>query len=332
MPDAVASGRAQARLGLLGNPSDGYGGRVIAATVADFGAVARACPAPQWTIRHDDNVVEAGSIFELRDAVGDSGGRATLVGAALAIVSLDAPEIAEGPPLELSAETTVPREVGLAGSSAIVTATLRAVVASRGVALTPSRLAELTLGAEVRVLGWAAGPQDRIIQAHGGALDMDFGDGWRPDAWKPIDPSALPPLIVAWDTRTTASSDVVHRDVRTRWEAGDAEVVASMGRFAELAAEGSHALAAGEAAARWPDLLDESYGLRERFWHLTARDRTMIELARAHDIGASLAGSGGAIVGVARDPERVDGFLAAINSSGARAMVPTIGRPAAGGR
>ena len=332
MSDTVASGRAQARLGLLGNPSDGYGGRVIAATVADFGAVARACPAPQWTIRHDDDVVEAGSIVELRDAVGDSAGRATLVGAALAIVSLDAPELAEGPPLELSIETSVPREVGLAGSSAIVTATLRAMAASRGVALTPSRLAELTLDAEVRVLGWAAGPQDRIIQAHGGVLDMDFGDGWRPDAWKPIDPSALPPLIVAWDTRTTTSSDVVHRDVRTRWEAGDAEVVTTMERFAALAAEGSRALATGEAGSRWPDLLDESYGLRERFWHLTARDRSMIELARAHAIGASLAGSGGAIVGVARDPERVDGFLAAVRASGAHAMVPRIGPPAPAGR
>ena len=54
------------------------------------------------------------------------------------------------------------------------------------------------------------------------------------------------------------------------------------------------------------------------------RDEALVAVARDHGIGASLAGSGGAIVGVPRDPDRVPAFLDAVRSIGASAMVPTI--------
>ena len=41
--------RVPARIGLLGNPSDGFGGRVIAATIDDFAATVVTEPADQWS-------------------------------------------------------------------------------------------------------------------------------------------------------------------------------------------------------------------------------------------------------------------------------------------
>ena len=57
--------------------------------------------------------------------------------------------------------TTIPRSVGLAGSSAIVIAALRAA----GVDLEPPEVAELALAIERDDLGIAAGLQDRAVQA-----------------------------------------------------------------------------------------------------------------------------------------------------------------------
>lgn len=42
--------RAYARVGLLGNPSDVYGGRALSFTIADFSATVRLCPSPELLI------------------------------------------------------------------------------------------------------------------------------------------------------------------------------------------------------------------------------------------------------------------------------------------
>ena len=162
----MASGRALARAALAGNPSDGYGGAVLAVCVPGLAAHAEAQPAP----------------------VALSDPPSTLVDATVA-------RFGRGP-CAVRWTTAVPREVGLGGSSAIVTATVRALCALHGDVLAPDELAELVLAVEVDDLGIAAGPQDRYAQAHEGLVLMDFA-GARPRVER-LDPALLPPLYVAW--------------------------------------------------------------------------------------------------------------------------------------
>lgn len=74
-------------------------------------------------------------------------------------------------------------QVGLAGSSAILTAALRAVLRFYGfgaedkaaaIGLSRDVLPAFVLGVESDELGIAAGLQDRVVQSYEGAVHMDF--------------------------------------------------------------------------------------------------------------------------------------------------------------
>ena len=109
---------APARAALLGNPSDGYGGAVVAFAFADFVARVERC---EGIDAHPDAVPLLRAAARRADA-GDAG---------------------------LRLRTTIPREVGLGGSSAIVIAALRAL----GVDRPPDELARMALAVEVEDLG-----------------------------------------------------------------------------------------------------------------------------------------------------------------------------------
>ena len=150
------------------------------------------------------------------------------------------------PACALRVRTTIPRQLGLAGSSAIVIATLRALAAATRTQLPPRTLAAEALAAETEELGIAAGPQDRLVQAFEGLLYMDFGAG---DVERlPVE--ALPRLFVAHVDGTGAPSGGVHGALRRRFAAGDPHVVDTMRRLADLTAEARRALTAGAKPRR----------------------------------------------------------------------------------
>jgi glucuronokinase len=171
----IGKGRAFARVALAGNPSDGYGGRTLAVVVRDFEASASAEPAA------------AADSFDSPGPGGDDLMRATLERFRRHTAASD--------PVALSCETNVPREVGLAGSSAIVIACTRALCDLHGAALENDELARLALAVESEDLGIAAGLQDRMVQARETLVAMDFGGE---ALYEELDPELLPPLFVAW--------------------------------------------------------------------------------------------------------------------------------------
>lgn len=193
--------------------------------------------------------------------------------------------------------TSIPRGVGLGGSSAIVIAVLRALCALHGTALDPARMAELALAVETEDLGIAAGLQDRVAQAYGGLVFMEFGDG---GAYEQLAPALLPPLVVAWRANAAQDSGVVHASLRTRLRAGDATAVAGMKELAELARAAREAVIAGdhEGLAR---AADESFDVRRRLLPLDPRHVELVERARALGAGVNYTGSGGAVVAACRD-------------------------------
>jgi galactokinase/mevalonate kinase-like predicted kinase len=258
----MASGRALARAALAGNPSDGYGGAVLAVCVPGLAAHAEAQPAAQ--------------------ALSDP--PSTLVDATVA-------RFGRGP-CAVRWTTTVPREVGLGGSSAIVTATVRALCALHGHVLAPDALAELVLAVEVQDLGIAAGPQDRYAQAHEGLLLMDFA-GAHPRVER-LDPALLPALYLAWRSDAAEASHAVHGGLRER--AAEPQVRAGMARLAGHARAARDALHSGDHAA-FAHALDASFDERTTLLELDPRHVAMVRAARATGASANYAGSGGAIVG-----------------------------------
>ncbi|MEE8469208.1 MAG: hypothetical protein V3T22_12180, partial [Planctomycetota bacterium] len=143
------------RAGLLGNPSDLYGGAVIAFTFSAFRARVRIEPAGS----EDEAGSLAGSLVvdwprapQLEPLALD--GLPRLVAAALRrfVDRFPLPTPGATERILLRASTDIPRQVGLAGSSAVVVATLRALAAWQGREIAPLELAEMALAAETEEL------------------------------------------------------------------------------------------------------------------------------------------------------------------------------------
>ena len=199
---------------------------------------------------------------------------------------------------------TIPREVGLGGSSAIVIATLRALCALRRARARPGRRSPRSRSRSRRDdLGIAAGPQDRLIQAHEGLLYMDFSELAGGPVRAPR-PGALPPLFVAWRRDAAEPSARVHGELRRRYERGDRGPGRRSGGSRSWPSAGASASLDGRAArARRADGR-ERRPARARLVELDPRHLRMIELAGELGAPANYAGSGGAIVGIvpARTP------------------------------
>ena len=274
-PPATARGRAFARAALLGNPSDGFGGKTLGFTFAELEAEVTLGSADDHASDRDEDarrLVEATvARFRRRHAT-------------------------DLPPLSGAVRTQIPREVGLGGSSAIITATLRALCAMTAVDLDPATIAATALAVETEDLGIAAGPQDRLIQAHEGLLFMDFS-GSAAGRCEQLDPGSLPRVFVAWRRDAGEPSSRVHGALRERYEAGDRATLATLALIAALAERGRSCLVGGEPA-KLGALMAENVAARARLVELDPRHLRMVELARELGAAANYAGSGGAIVGV----------------------------------
>ncbi len=276
---AEARGSAHARAALLGNPSDGFGGRTISVTLPQFAAEAIVRPAERLEI------------------FGDDPDGARLVGAAVKRFTGHCRELGRRFDGEVSIayETTVPRQVGLGGSSAIVIATMRALAAHLGIELDPDPLARLALSAETEELGIPAGPQDRVVQAHGGLVYMDFDPSGG--GIERLDAALLPPMFVAYRRDASEPSAATHSEIRDRFRRGDPEIVAAMSEVAGLAVLGRDCLLAGRHH-EFGALMAANVAARARIVELDPRHSRMVELAASLGAPANYAGSGGAIVGI----------------------------------
>lgn len=292
---ARASASAFARAALAGNPSDGYGGATLAVVVREFCAEVDADPAPSPSVVPDAALLRAAiSRFE-RDLVRDA------------------------QPAAVRLRTTIPRAVGLGGSSAIVIATARALCELHRVELSPDELACFALAVETEDLGIAAGLQDRVAQAYGGLTFMDFRD----HVYEPLDPALLPPLFLAWNVAAAGHSGATHSDLGARFERGDEAVMTAMVELGELARTARSALLAGDTGA-FARCMDGSFDARQRMLALDERHVAMIERARALGASANYTGSGGAIVGCCHDEAHRAAVLTALADAGHAVLAPEL--------
>jgi glucuronokinase len=328
--------RAYARAGLLGNPSDGYHGKTMSFTVRNYWAEVALY---EWDsveiVLADDDRARFDSVIDLAKDVrlhGYYGGIRLIKATIKRFV-----EHCQGRGLTLHErnfsvryQTTIPRQVGLAGSSAIIVATLRCLMEFYEVELPLETQPSLVLLVEQEDLGISVGLQDRVIQVYEGLVYMDFDtacervvDGLRCYRYEPMDPALLPPLYVAHHETLGEPTEVFHNDIRERFNRGDPAVVGAMARFAELALNGRAAVIAGDTE-RLACLIDSNFETRRSIYRLPQWQIDMVETARRCGASAKFAGSGGAILGTYSDEptfERVRDSLADI---GSRTIKPQI--------
>ena len=305
--------RAYARAGLIGNPSDGYRGKTISIIVRNFWAEVTLY---EW---EDVELVlsqeDQSSFRSVQDLVRDVQLHGYYGGIRLVKATVkNFVEYCRHQELPLHDrnfsvryETNVPRQVGLAGSSAIIVATLRCLMEFYDVRIPRQIQPSLVLSVENEELGIAAGLQDRVIQVYEGAVYMDFAQarsethcGYSCGVYEPLDVALLPPLYLAYNADVGEPTEVLHNDLRARFEQADAEVVAAMKRFAELTVEARRAILARDAD-RLGELIDANFDLRRSICRIPARQIEMVERARHAGATAKFAGSGGAIIGTCPD-------------------------------
>lgn len=329
--------RVPARAGLVGNPSDGFGGAVLATPLAGIAATVTARPSAGVVfapgVGSGAGRLAWSSLGSWWDAVAldGHGDEQRIISAALWTVvdHLRERGVAhEG--VELTWTTDVPRSVGLAGSSALAVGVIDACAAAWGVELDPRVVAALALRAEREVLGIAAGWQDRIVQAHRCTVLVDAStieevDGCEVPAVRRLHTPNTPAgtsasLVVGWSDGAGESSDRYHAPLR---------------RSAEALAEPMRALAglAREAAQDWgrgeydnvASAMGEGWRTRQGCAPLRPDHAAVVEAVRAAGVEATTPGSGGSVVAMCLDDAAVGRVRDALQAAGLSLLVQRLG-------
>jgi glucuronokinase len=302
--------KSYARAGLIGNPSDGYFGRTISFIVRNFRAEVVLWESPRLEILHaarDHSTFD--SIGALADDVrgfGYYGGIRLLKATVKCFHDYCSAHEIQLPQrnFTLQYESNVPSHVGMAGSSAIITACLRALMSFYGVTISKPIQAALILSVENDELNIPAGLQDRVIQAYEGLVYMDFDrEAMQQQGfgnYEELDPKLLPPLFVAFSQQLSEGTEVFHNDIRGRFNRGENEIVDAMSEWADLAKQTRDLLVAERGEEIGP-LLNANFDLRRKICRMGDGNVRMVEAARSCGATAKFTGSGGAIVGTYED-------------------------------
>lgn len=299
-----------ARAGLLGNPSDGYNGKTIALSVCNFNSevVLYEWDTVEIVLARSDRA-RFSSVDDLANDVqlhGYYGGIRLIKATIKRFVEYCR---AQGIKLHkqnfsIRYDSNIPRQVGLAGSSSLIIATLRCLLEFYSVEMPLEIQPSFALAVEMEELGISAGLQDRVIQCYDGIVYMNFDksqerrlNGLTYYAYERLTPEQMPPFYVAYHTDLSEPTETFHNDIRGRFMRGDQDVVNAMQHFAHLAEEGREALLSYDLD-HLGKLIDENYDTRRSISKLPAWQMKMVETARECGASAKFAGSGGAIVGL----------------------------------
>nr|XP_033774104.1 glucuronokinase 1-like [Geotrypetes seraphini] len=312
--------RSYARIGIIGNPSDGYYGKTIAMTIANFWAEATISESKHLVlVPHPLNdPTEFGSLLDLyyiSRKEGYLGGLRLLQATCKKFYHFCSEKgiALSKQNFTLKYNVNIPRQVGLAGSSAIVSATLKCLMKFYN--LTEDDMpkpirANFVLLVETEELYITAGLQDRVIQVYEGLVYMDFGKELMEKQsygdYIPLDINSAPPFWLAY-LRDPSDSGTIHSNVRQRWLNGDTKVVEAMRSFSELTDLAKQALETRD----WTELatlMDKNFELRRSIFTdacLGPGNLKMVEIARKHGSAVKLPGSGGAVIGLCLDPKNL---------------------------
>ncbi|CAO3639628.1 unnamed protein product [Cunninghamella blakesleeana] len=353
LPEIIRK-KAYARVGLMGNPSDGFYGKTMSLLISNFWAQVTLIPNHHNYISSSNNNsnnnktadVPMNELFkqqlnhsslstiqiitnpmadmqqfnniESLIKVCDQNGYNNADRLFLACIKVFYQYCQQnGIPLDTSIgfqilfETNIPRQVGLAGSSAIITAFWKCLLTFYQLSnhhhdksttfLTLERQASLILSVEVDELGIAAGLQDRVIQTYGGLVFMDFEKSFMDKhgygQYTILDHQLLPTFYLAYIAHPEDSGKV-HSTVKQRFLNGDIEIIEAMKQFAQLTEKSVQALKEKDYKL-FGSLMTQNFELRRKTYGdqvVGKNNLRMVDIVRKHGGNAKFSGSGGAII------------------------------------
>jgi len=314
---------APGRCGLIGNPTDMYGGSVLSCSTPERARCTLTRDTGDFVIRVSGQSQTLRTRDDLTLRPGDY---LNVVRAALVALEVD-PNAAT--PFHLAAETEIPMQAGLAGSTAILASIVGCLLAHLGLRLNPYQTAELVRQIEYDVLGIVCGFQDHYMTVFGGLNYMDFrgkNSAHTTDSETPfatIEPLAsfaydLPFVLAHTGVRHHSGS--VHTSPRDRWLRGEPAVVEGYLEIALLARRGKRALLSCDWDT-FASLMNRNHALVRDLGGSGEANEAMIAAALAGGAtGAKLAGAGGGGTILALTHER-DKTVAALRAAGAEAIL-----------
>lgn len=313
----IAIAQSHARIGLLGNPSDLYNGKCLSASILNYTTFVIIYPnvdksSTIWFPRsqNDDSVWSSRKrLVDMVDLNGYYGSTRLFKSAYVQFINYLKKKKRRIPAVGFSVQmkTSIPTMVGLAGSSAIVTAFLKALASFYEERISEYDLVLLSAEAE-RALGIRCGYQDRIAQIYNSLVFMDFSRNnpseTREFSCEKLDKKLLPMMYIAYANNTKKQCSGQKLTASKTLTADDPTIQ----NIAYLATAGREALLAGDKKS-FSEYIDLNYNLRESILPVSETDSEIVRLARACGMSAKLTGSGGCITGVYTSEEQYDRFV-----------------------
>lgn len=308
---------AYPRAALIGNPSDGYHGKTIAFVFRNFHAEIMLYETPELvltpTVRDNTVFTSLEALASDVEQYGYYGGIRIMKAAVKKFHDYCRENSITLPQKNFTMRymSDIPNRLGLAGSSALITAAMRAMFTFYHLEIPPARLASLVLASEREELGIPAGLQDRVAQAYNTPVYMDFNkeymDEHKVGRYEKIEIPEDLNFYIAYRTDLAEGSEVLHSRLRDDYNAGVPEVLAAMKEWAFLTEE-MHAALPEKNRKKIAELINRNFDLRCQVCasSVSEKNRRMVELARSAGASAKLTGSGGAIIGCYDSEEQYD--------------------------
>ena len=320
------------RAALIGNPSDGYHGKTIAFVFSNFSVEATLNESSQLEIQVPKEERTFNSLQSFCDHIEYFGyyGGERLIKSTIKVFL----DYCESKSIKLhknlftlSYQSDIPRSLGLAGSSAIVTAVIKALMEYYDVKIHNAQLANIILSAETQELGITAGLQDRVAQAFAHPMYMDFDEQHMRNhgigRYKKIDPHLLPNLYIAYKVINSESSEIVHGDLRQSYASGDPVVVKGINRLSHITDQFYQNMTTKNTEV-CHNLINENFYIRKKIMHISDSNKNLIETARASDVSAKFTGSGGAIIGMYDSKAALNKLKKNMALIGAEVIIPKV--------
>lgn len=321
------------RAAVIGNPSDGFYGKTIAFVFSNFIAGVKLYETPELVIEPQVlDMAKFESMDELVDNINFAGyyGGMRLLKATIKVFyeyCLDNQIPLAKKNFTIRYNSNIPLRLGLAGSSAIITAAMKALIKFYKVEISEPLLANLVLSVETKELGISAGLQDRVAQAYETPVFMDFDkeimDRQGFGNYQKIDLAKLPPFYIAYRRDLSEGTEVTHNNLRARFEIGDPKVLKAILRWGQITVEFMDAMESGDYRAMH-NLMNENFDLRRKTIRLSQGNIDMVEMARSTGASAKFTGSGGAIIGTYENENVYKQLQALMNQNGIEVIKPRI--------
>ncbi|MCB0839925.1 MAG: GHMP kinase [Bacteroidetes bacterium] len=321
------------RAALIGNPSDGYFGKTIAFLFRNFKAEVILYESPELVIEPQER--DRSTFLSVENLAKDVRFYGYYGGIRLLKATIkkffdhcqDCNITIANKNFTIRYSTNIPNRLGLAGSSAIITASMKALMRFYQIEIPKPHLANLVLSVEKDELGIQAGLQDRVAQAYETPVYMNFAKTVMEKQgygnYQPIDPALFPPLYIAYRTDLSEGSEVVHNSLRERYELGDEKIHKAIESFAKLTVKAKKALEKG-VNEQLGDLLNANFDLRASIMDISKANREMVDIARSVGASAKFTGSGGAIIGTYLDEEMYTELVQKLNKKNIEVFKPEI--------